>query len=90
MSKKGEQFTEPWLIINYDTLMWLNNLPQYSGGERLKVADVTVEIEEVLLDDYLFKVYGYEYSVILLKDILSKRIYWKDIPNTRWHCKLTY
>lgn len=55
------------------------------GGPRLKCSDLLKHVIEVLQNSYSCSAYGDDYSSLLVKNILSVRKYWCDIPPQQWH-----
>lgn len=56
-----------------------------AGGPRLKCSELLKHVMEVLQSPYYCAAYGEHYSSLLLKDVLSVRKYWCDIPPQEWH-----
>uniref|UniRef100_A0A3Q2UQP2 Telomere-length maintenance and DNA damage repair domain-containing protein n=1 Tax=Fundulus heteroclitus TaxID=8078 RepID=A0A3Q2UQP2_FUNHE len=56
-------------------------------GPRLKCSELLRHVMEVLQSPFLCSAYGENYSSLLLKDILSVRKYWCDIPRQQWQSK---
>uniref|UniRef100_A0A8D0A1H1 non-specific serine/threonine protein kinase n=1 Tax=Sander lucioperca TaxID=283035 RepID=A0A8D0A1H1_SANLU len=54
-------------------------------GPRLKCSEMLKHVMDVLQNSYSCSAYGEDYSSLLLKDILSVRKYWCDIPPQQWH-----
>lgn len=59
-----------------------------AGGERLRAGDVIEHIQQILLDESMFKWFGLDHSKMLLRDILCRRVYWQDISKENWHGSL--
>ncbi|KAM4589980.1 serine-protein kinase ATM [Fundulus diaphanus] len=57
-------------------------------GPRLKCSELLRHVMEVLQSPFLCSAYGENYSSLLLKDILSVRKYWCDIPRQQWQSLL--
>ncbi|TDH15077.1 hypothetical protein EPR50_G00027380 [Perca flavescens] len=53
-------------------------------GPRLKCSEMLKHVMDVLQNSYSCSSYGEDYSSLLLKDILSVRKYWCDIPPQQW------
>ncbi|KAF1393857.1 hypothetical protein PFLUV_G00020400 [Perca fluviatilis] len=53
-------------------------------GPRLKCSEMLKHVMDVLQNSYSCSAYGEDYSSLLLKDILSVRKYWCDIPPQQW------
>lgn len=56
-----------------------------AGGPCLKCSEILKHVMDVLHDSYTCSAYGEDYSSLLVKDILSVRKYWCDIPPQQWH-----
>ncbi|XP_056296649.1 serine-protein kinase ATM-like isoform X3 [Pseudoliparis swirei] len=54
-------------------------------GPRLTCSDMLKHVMDVLQNSYSCSAYGENYSSLLVKDILSVRKYWCDIPPEQWH-----
>ncbi|XP_033952949.1 serine-protein kinase ATM [Pseudochaenichthys georgianus] len=54
-------------------------------GPCLKCSEILKHVMDVLHDSYTCSAYGEDYSSLLVKDILSVRKYWCDIPPQQWH-----
>ncbi|XP_010789117.1 serine-protein kinase ATM [Notothenia coriiceps] len=54
-------------------------------GPYLKCSEILKHVMDVLHDSYTCSAYGEDYSSLLVKDILSVRKYWCDIPPQQWH-----
>lgn len=65
-----------------------------AGGPRLKCSEMLTHVTDVLQNSYTCSAYGEDCSSLLVKDILSVRKYWCDIPPQQWHsqwdCHLNY
>ncbi|XP_061682550.1 serine-protein kinase ATM isoform X3 [Syngnathoides biaculeatus] len=57
-------------------------------GPRLKCSVLLKHIIEVLQNSFSCSAYGKDYSILLLKEILSVRKYWCDITPQQWHSLL--
>ncbi|XP_060928737.1 serine-protein kinase ATM isoform X1 [Limanda limanda] len=57
-------------------------------GPRLKCSELLKHVMEVVQGSYSCSAYGEDYSSLLVKDILSVRKYWCDIPPQQWHSLL--
>ncbi|KAF3847994.1 hypothetical protein F7725_021022 [Dissostichus mawsoni] len=54
-------------------------------GPCLKCSEILKHVMDVLQNSYTCSAYGEDYSSLLVKDILSVRKYWCDIPPQQWH-----
>ncbi|XP_068564532.1 serine-protein kinase ATM [Cebidichthys violaceus] len=54
-------------------------------GPRLKCGEMLKHVMDVLQNSFSCSAYGQDYSSLLVKDILSVRKYWCDIPQQQWH-----
>ncbi|XP_078023307.1 serine-protein kinase ATM isoform X1 [Epinephelus lanceolatus] len=54
-------------------------------GPRIKCSEMLKHVMDVLKNSYSCSAYGEDYSSLLVKDILSVRKYWCDIPPQQWH-----
>ncbi|XP_031716383.1 serine-protein kinase ATM isoform X1 [Anarrhichthys ocellatus] len=52
---------------------------------RLKCGEMLKHVMDVLQNSFSCSAYGQDYSSLLVKDILSVRKYWCDIPQQQWH-----
>ncbi|XP_037632338.1 serine-protein kinase ATM isoform X2 [Sebastes umbrosus] len=57
-------------------------------GPRLKCSEMLKHVTDILQNSYSCSAYGEDYSSLLVKDILSVRKYWCDIPPQQWHSLL--
>uniref|UniRef100_A0A8C2WUR8 non-specific serine/threonine protein kinase n=1 Tax=Cyclopterus lumpus TaxID=8103 RepID=A0A8C2WUR8_CYCLU len=54
-------------------------------GPRLKCSEMLKHVMDILQNSYSCSAFGENYSSLLVKDILSVRKYWCDIPPQQWH-----
>ncbi|KAF4787679.1 Serine-protein kinase ATM [Turdus rufiventris] len=74
-----------FLYIGLDFLSAYERIITYlKGGPRLKCQELLIYVMEVIRDPTSCAAYGSDCSSILLKDILSVRKYWCEIPQQQW------
>ena len=54
----------------------------------MKAADVVYFILEILEEPYTCREFGADYTIVLLKDILSVKLYWYQIISSHWLGKI--